>query len=149
MKNLIFIIALTAATNILFAQQLKDKDIPKIVKEKIKNLYPNISTVKWEKENGMYEAEFENNKIETSLLIDAEGKLFETETEIEINALPENIKVSVTRNYPEKIIKEASKIIDSNSEIFYEVEIDNKDLVFNEAGRLIKQAENVDEKELD
>lgn len=114
-------------------------DAPAAVKASFEKLYPNATKVKWGKEDTNYEAEFEVNKVEMSCLFDATGKLLETESEIEISALPEKISDYVAKNYAGEKIKEASKIIDSKNITTYEAEVKEGDLVFDAGGNFIKK----------
>lgn len=115
-------------------------DAPITVKAKFASLYPNVSKVKWVKEDTNYEAEFDLNKTEMSCLFDANGNVLETETEIAITALPKAVSDYTAKNYPGQNIKEASKIVDSKNGITYEAELKGVgDLIFDEKGNFIKK----------
>ena len=92
-----------------YAQQLKESEIPALVKAKFVSLYPGTKDVKWEKEDNKYEAGFKQNKTETSVLIDVMGNMLETETEIAVSSLPQAVADYVSKNIAGKKIKEASK----------------------------------------
>lgn len=51
-------------------------------------MFPDVKADKWEKEDGKYEAEFRQNKVETSVLFEASGTYVQTETEIAVSELP-------------------------------------------------------------
>jgi len=101
--------------------------------------YPNAKEIKWEKENGNYEAEFEVEETDYSLLIDVSGKILETEIEIKVDALPANAKAYISKNYAGQKIKEATKITDYKGVVTYEAEIKGKDLIFDSNGNFIKE----------
>lgn len=116
----------------------KDSQIPVTVRDAFKKNYPNISDADWEKEGLNYEASFENNETETSVVLDASGRILETETEIEAATLPKAILDYLETNYKGQKVKEAAKIVLSDGTINYEAEINKKDLVFDSNGSFIK-----------
>lgn len=129
-------VLLGIAATVLFAQ---GNETPAAVKSKFSSLYPKATSVKWEKENGNYEAEFKLNNVETSVLLDAKGNVIEKETQMEVTALPKMINDYVTKNYPGEKIKEASKIEDSKNNVTYEAEVNNVDLLFDAKGNFVKK----------
>ncbi len=123
----------------MFAFSFGGDETPAPVKASFAKLYPNITKVKWGKENANYEAEFEVNKVETSCLFDDKGSLLETETAIEVSALPKAASDYVSKNFPGEKIKEAAKIIDSKKVVTYEAEVNAGDLIFDSNGKFIKK----------
>ena len=121
------------------AQKMQDKDVPVIIKSAFQKQYPDAKEVKWEKENGNYEAEFELKETEHSALFDASGNIIESEVEISSDALPANVKEYVSKNYSGQKIKEAAKITDAKGTVTYEAEIKGKDLIFDSNGNFIKE----------
>lgn len=134
MKKTTFIVALCLAAGLASAQKVKEADVPSAVKDSFKNHYPAAKVESWEKEGANYEAEFDLNKVETSVVFDASGKLLETETEIAESALPKAVLDHISKTMPGKKIKEAAKIVDASGKIRYEAEIDKKDYLFEENG---------------
>jgi len=53
---------------------------------------------------------FEVSEKQYSLLIDASGKILETEMEIKMEELPANAKAFISKNYAGQKIKETAKI---------------------------------------
>ena len=141
MKTLFSIVITgTLISNIACAQKIKEADVPVIVKSSFEKQYPKIKTGKWEKENGNYEVEFDQDNIETSVLLNSEGALVETEKEINVTTLSKPIVDYCSKNYPGKKIDEASKIVDAKGIITYEAEINKKDLLFDANGKFIKES---------
>jgi len=120
------------------AQKVSDKEVPTTVKTTLKKNYPNAKEIKWEKEKANYEAEFEVNKTDYSLLIDVSGNILETEIEIKVDALPAKAKEYVSKNYAGQKIKEATKITNNKGVVTYEAEVKGKDLIFDSNGNFIK-----------
>ncbi|MBC7861343.1 MAG: PepSY-like domain-containing protein, partial [Bacteroidia bacterium] len=77
-------LALALTIGFASAQKMKEAEVPAAVKTKFTSLYPKAKVEKWEKEGANYEAEFTNNKIETSVIFDAAGSLIATEIEIKV-----------------------------------------------------------------
>ncbi len=113
-------------------------DVPAAAKATVAKRYPGVKNVKWEKEDGNYEAGLTHNGKELSLVIDANGNVLETETNIMVSALPASVRAYVAKHYPGKKIKVAAEIVDTKGRKTYEAEVGGKDLIFNEKGQLIK-----------
>jgi len=147
MKKTIFLLAIGFSVITANAQKLKEADVPAGVKATFTKLYPTAKVEKWEKEDVNYEAEFENNKVETSVLIGPTNNLLETETEIKVSELPKAVADYCTKNCAGKKIKEASKITDASGKVTYEAEVDEADYIFDSNGNFIKkEVEAKDEK---
>jgi len=137
MKKIIVIAIAILSSNMIFAQ--KTKDVPAPVKAAFQKQYPNVSKVEWEKEDGNYEAEFDINKIENSVLYDSSGKLLETEMEIQLKDLPAGVLEYVQTNYKGQKVNEAAKITDANGTVTFEAEIGKMDVIFDEKGKFLKE----------
>jgi hypothetical protein len=137
MKTTILMVVLSINSSITYAQKLKTEEVPPIVKEGFRKIFPNVKATSWEKENGKFEAAFNLNKVETSALLDVDGKLVETESAINISELPQPVIDYLSKKYKGVKIKEAAKIIEANGKIKYEAEIKGKDILFDEKGNLI------------
>ncbi|HTL80937.1 MAG TPA: PepSY-like domain-containing protein [Bacteroidia bacterium] len=120
------------------AQKMKAADVPEAVKNVVTAKYPGVKVETWSKEDGNYEAEFDVNNQETSLLMKEDGTVLETETEIAVADLPQGAKDYVTKNFPGKKIKEASKIVASDGAITYEAEVNGVDQIFDANGVFLK-----------
>ena len=146
MKNIIcimFVLVICSAAN---AQDLKEADVPAAVKAKFALLYPEVKNVKWEKENGNYEAEFGQSKIETSIIFDAAANLIQTEHEIPVSELPKGVNDYSSQNLKSKKPVEATKILSASGVITYEAEIGNIDYLFDASGNfLIKDSDKDDD----
>jgi len=128
MKHLLILLVPILILSCNNEPKMQEKDVPATVKIALKALYPDVKKVKWENENGNYEAGFESMDSEYSVLLDANGSILETE--IEINP--------VDKNYDGQKIKEAAKITDAIGNITFEAEIKGKDLMFDSNGNFIK-----------
>jgi len=139
MKNLVMLLAAAMITSCINAQKILDKDVPTTVRAAFQKQYPNVKKVKWEKEKANYEAGFENNKTEYSVLIDVSGNIVETEAEIKVDELPAKARAYISKNYTGQKIKEAATITKANREINYEAELKSMDLIFDATGNFIRE----------
>jgi len=139
MKRLALTMVAAMITSLTFAQKLQEKDVPTLLKTTFKKQYPNTKEIKWEKEGENFEAEFELNKTEQSVLFDAQGSILETELEIELNQLPSAVLEYIKANYKGQSVKEAAKITDANGKITFEAEVGKMDVLFDESGKFLKE----------
>ncbi len=137
MKNL-FLVVLLATATFSFAQ----KSIPTQVLEAFKKDHKNMDNVKWEKEKGNYEASFKINGLENSMLFDAKGNVLEREVAINKELLPKGVLDYVAKKYSNQIIKGTAKINSIKEGLIYEVEIKEKDLLFDKEGKFIREAKD-------
>jgi uncharacterized protein YicC (UPF0701 family) len=113
--------------------------IPDAVKAKVASAYPKATGVKFEKEGKEFEAGFKNEGKEMSVLMDAQGNILETETDITVSALPKMVQEYLAKNLKGKKISEAAEIVDAKGVKKFEAEVGGKDYLFDEKGNLIKK----------
>src|SRR4051812_10360613 len=112
--------ALVLTVSTACAQKIKESEVPKAVVTSFQSSFKGAKVEKWEKEtDGMYEAEFDWNKIETSASFSVDGKLNETEQEIKVAELPKAATEYAAKNYAGYKIQEAAKITDAAGKISY------------------------------
>jgi len=138
---------------VAFACAQQNNNVPNAVSSKFKTLYPEAEELEWSKEDPNFEAEFELNDIEMSVVFDAEGKVLETETEIKMEDLPEPVKLSLKNDFDGYEAEEPAKL-EKNGEVFYEVELEKGDVefdgIFSKDGKLVnKETDDNDEKSKD
>jgi hypothetical protein len=139
MKKLTFILIFIMVTGFVMAQKNQSKDVPEVVKAAFINEFPAAKTVKWDREENNFEASFDNNKSDQSVVFDAQGNILEIEVEVEINQLPKGVMDYVKATYPGKKIKEVAKITEAQKTVTYEVEVNGMDVIFSEQGKFIKE----------
>ena len=130
---------MTAAVAFVKAQEVQHNDVPASAQQSFQKQFPAAKNVKWEKEDGNYEAGFTVNGKKTSVVITPSGNILETETEMSSNSLSASIRAFITKNYPGQKIKEAAKITDAKGIVTYEAEISGKDLIFDSKGKFLKE----------
>ncbi|HEY1870714.1 MAG TPA: PepSY-like domain-containing protein [Chitinophagaceae bacterium] len=141
MIKIFFSIIMVGITLSGFGQKLKDSQVPVAAKNAFENKYPGV-TGTWDKEDANYEVNFKKDGKSMSAVIDKNGTIIETETDILVNDLPPAIKTYMQKHYAGSKIKEAAKIVKANGEINYEAEVDKKDVIFDANGNFIKEAKD-------
>ncbi len=68
-----------------------------------------------------------------------DGTVSETETGIKISDLPASVIEYVKSNHKGAAIEEAAKITKANGEVNYEAGVNDKDLIFDETGKFLKE----------
>lgn len=142
MKKSIMLVAFVVVASLGFAQKKKSAEVPNVVKDALRKQFPAAQDIKWDKENGNYQASFDLNKVDNSVLIDGNGKILETEIEIKMSEMPKGVSEYVKANYKGMTIKEAAKLTDAAGVVTYEVEVKGMDLIFDQAGKFLKESKD-------
>jgi hypothetical protein len=141
MKKTIIVLAIACSAMAVQAQKISADKVPAVVKAAFEKQHPG-KAVKWEIEDGKYEAGFKNNGAATSILYDANGTATETEVDIKASALPAAVIQYVKTHYAGKSIKEGAKITKADGTINYEAEVNKTDLVFDKDGKFLKEVKD-------
>ncbi len=147
MKTIVILVSASLSLSIAHAQKLAEKEVPANVKNAVLKKFPQAKIKQWEKENEQYEAELIWNKNEISVLLNPDGTILETETEIAVSELPAPVLAYVSKNYPKHKVKEAAKITDAKGTVTYEAEVNEKDLIFDHQGNFLKEKANASKDE--
>ena len=138
MKKSLLVIVLSMLSLVSFGQKVKEKEVPQIIKKALYEKYPTARAVKWDKEKNNYEASFDVNEADNSVLFNQDGKIVETEVEIQISKLPKNALLYINKHFKNQKVKEAAKITNQKGEVIYEAEIAGKDILFDGNGNFTK-----------
>jgi len=139
MKKLIFMLVALATTGYASAQILSEANVPAAVKSAFTQKYPSVEGVKWEKEDGNYEAVYTLKGTENSAVLNPQGNILETEAEIKQSQLPPQVLNYFSKNYPNQKILEAAKRTTASGKVIYEAAVNGKDILFDTSGKLVKQ----------
>ncbi len=112
---------------------------PAAAKAAFAKVYPGVANVKWEKEDGNYEASFEQKGQKLSVIYDAKGVLKESEIEIKASELPAAVTAYMQQHYKGITVKGGAKITKADGTINYEAAVKGKDIVFDANGKFIKE----------
>ena len=122
MKKLMTLLVCMVFVAFSFAQKPKD-ETPVAAKTAFAAKYPTAQKVKWSVEKpGEFEVEFTLNKVATSALYDATGKLLETEGEIKEAELPQAVKATIVKDFAGYKLDEIEKSTDAKDVTSYEME---------------------------
>ena len=139
MKSLLSFVLIVFIAGCVHAQKMKEADVPAAVVSAFHKMYSGIKDYVWYNEDGNYEAEYNEGKMEAAVSFDKNGILVETEKEIPVKDLPASCADYVSKNYGGATIKEASEITDAQGVKTYEAEIKGKDVVFDANGKFLKE----------
>ncbi|HVZ95908.1 MAG TPA: PepSY-like domain-containing protein [Chitinophagaceae bacterium] len=123
-----------------FAQKDKKKlTVPAAVKQALSAKYPAAKNVRWEKENGNYEANWGGRSGEDhSVQFTPRGNFVERVDAIPVSKVPEEINRYVKKHFHVEGITEAGMLTDASGKTFYEVEVKGKDVIFSKDGKFVK-----------
>lgn len=138
MNKSLLVIVLSMLSLVSFGQKIKEKEVPQIIKKSLHEKYPNAKAVKWDKEKNNYEASFDVNQVDNSVLFNQDGTIVETEVAIQISKLPKTALVYINTHFKNQKVKEAAKIMNQKGTVTYEAEIAGKDILFDMNGNFIK-----------
>jgi FKBP-type peptidyl-prolyl cis-trans isomerase len=140
MKNLVCLFLLATATSVsVNAQDVKSGNVPASVKSALLKKYPAAKNATWEKEKKNFEANWGGKSgEENSVQFTPSGKFIEIVKAILVSELPKPVSAYVKQHYKGEKIAEAGKVTDAEGKIFYEAEVDRKDIIFDENGNFVK-----------
>jgi hypothetical protein len=122
-------------------QKLNESKVPAAVKTAFQKQYPSLKA-SWDKEDANYEANFKQGGKAMSAVIDKNGTIVETETDIPVMDLPASAQDYIRKNYPGTKVEEAARIVKANGEVNYEAEVHHKDVLFDANGKFIKETKD-------
>jgi len=142
MKKLFMVMLVTGVIALSArGQKLSESQVSSVVKNAFQKKYPAVKAT-WNKEDANYEANFKQNGKAMSTVIDKNGTIVETETDIPVRDLPGSAQDYIKKNYPGTKIEEAARIVKANGDVNYEAEVHHKDVIFDANGKFIKEAKD-------
>lgn len=120
-------------------------EVPKVVLDAFSRKFPTAQKIEWEKEKGVYEADFILNKKEVSAEFKADGTWLETENVIALKDIPKAVKKALRNEFPKFKVEKAEQINRSDNSIYFEIELENdkekmkKEAVFSAEGILLEK----------
>jgi len=147
MKKILGLTAiLFALSSSTFAQENEGGNehinVPAVVKNANMKKYPESKThhVTWEKEKGNYEANWGGKDGEAnSVTYTPTGTFVEIVKEIPVSQLPKSANVYIKDHYKNAKFGDVGKVLDAQGKTSYEVEINRKDVIFDENGNFVKE----------
>ncbi|TNE55256.1 MAG: hypothetical protein EP338_04655 [Bacteroidetes bacterium] len=144
MKKVMMVIACgILLTSQACAQKKPKSEVPQPVKDAFVTKFPNVSKVKWEKEEGNeWEADFKMNKVAYSASFKASGEWIETEHEISSSELPEAVKNTLKIQFSDYEIDDAEMAETAHGTV-YEVKLEKgeqeMEVVLDATGKVMKK----------
>lgn len=143
------LMVLSFATSAQTTQKTKEKEekeqkskvhVPTVVTAALMKKYPTATKVTWENEDGNYEANWGGKDGEAnSVLFTPEGDFLEIVEAIPVNELPAATLQYIKTHYKSAKIKEVGKVTDKNGKTTYEVEVNKKEVIFDQKGNFVKE----------
>lgn len=132
------VVAGSMLTTTLFAQS--KIVVPKVVKDAFVQKFPSAKNVTWETEKGNYEANWGGKDGEAnSVTYTPSGTFVEIVKEIPVSQLPKNTHTYIKEHYTNAKFGDVGKVLDAQGKTFYEVEINRKDVIFDDQGNFVKE----------
>jgi hypothetical protein len=134
MKKLILILAMISMGGYATAQKILTSSVPKAAEAKFDALFPKATMVTWEKEGVNYEADFKLDGTSMEAVFAPDGTYIQKEITIDETALPTEAKEYIGKTYPGKKITECVKIVKADGKVFFEAEVEENEMTFDENG---------------
>lgn len=142
MKKLLLLSCLILA---LFISCDKDDapntEVPSLILNSFQTEFPNAADVEWEENTGDYEVEFEIEKIDHTVLLNADGDILKLKQDIMTSELPEAVVSLLETEYTDNKIDDIEKLT-MNEKIYYQVEFEgllDKKVVITETGTVASE----------
>lgn len=137
MKKLFLLATLLLTISPIFAQTLKDSEVPKPVIKTFTAKYPKAEGTEWTKNKELYEAKVmvDSNTVVASY--DEKGNWIQTLTSQAFSNLPITVIVTVATKLEGQRISDSFKLEEANGKITYKVFVNDLEYVLGESGNII------------
>ena len=96
---LIFIMLFTIQCMVWAQIPIKESDVPELVKSKLPNLFPGVTSVQWTKHNTDFHAAFVYDNINVIVKFAESGRWIDSESEYKIEDCPRSMQKHVSSNF--------------------------------------------------
>lgn len=155
MKKIILILASIVSTTAIFAQTpatttAPAKPVTKVatatvtppsaVTSAFTSAYASAADVRWHQTpDGMYSAEFTNNKVRTKAVYTSAGALDRTRVAIPTSSIPSAVNTAIATSLKGQTIQKAFEVTLSKSkDVYYNIRFNDQDHFYNAAGSPVK-----------
>jgi len=139
-SSTIFIIMIMVSCN--KESTLKSDKIPSAIQNSFRTAHAEVKDESWEKDGDYFEAEYDKNGMEQTILYDNSGNVIRTESEISNKDIPSTIGSYVLDYYKGYRIVDAATIIKSDGS-FYKIEIkkgnSEQEFLFDMEGNFVSE----------
>ncbi len=108
-----------------YGQDLAANEVPSVVVNAFQQKFANPADVEWEKEQELFKAEFEQEKVELEVWLDANGNFVRQSREMEENQLPAAVAQAIRRDYNGYQIDEVEQL-EAGGVVTYEIELEKR-----------------------
>ncbi|HQV55625.1 MAG: PepSY-like domain-containing protein [Chitinophagaceae bacterium] len=146
-KTFLYLVSLSFAVASC-GQHLKTSQVPSIVQNTLQAKFSSAKEIEWKKNNSLYHGEFDIDKVEYEVQIDATGKLVAFTKEINTVELPAVIASAIARDMRDYSIDEVATL-ETGGIVYYQVELEkkgakDKKLVYGGDGKLMTAINYID-----
>ena len=146
-KTFLYLLSLSFAAASC-SQNLKTSEVPSIVQNTLQAKFSSAKEVEWKKKTSFYHAEFDLDKVEHEVEIDAAGKILAFTKEIKTDELPAAIALVISSEMPDYSIDEVATL-EIGGIVYYQVEVEkkgtkDKKLVYGGDGKLMTAINYID-----
>ena len=82
------------------AKDLREADVPEAVRAAVAQALPNAQVTEWDFDDGRYEAELREGRLEAKLELSPDGKILKSKRDVAAEAIPANVREEVLRRRP-------------------------------------------------
>lgn len=82
------------------AKDLREADVPEAVRAAVAQALPNAQVTEWDFDDGRYEAELREGRLEAKLELSPEGRILKSKRDVAAEAIPTNVREEVLRRRP-------------------------------------------------
>lgn len=82
------------------AKDLREADVPEAVRAAVAQALPNAQVMEWDFDDGRYEAELREGRLEAKLELSPEGRILKSKRDVAAEAIPTNVREEVLRRRP-------------------------------------------------
>jgi hypothetical protein len=113
---------------------------PSAVTSAFSSAYSGAADVRWQKTpDGMYSAEFTNDKVRTKTVYTSAGALDRTRVSIPTSSIPAAVNTAVAPSLNVQTIQKAFQVtLAKSSTVYYNIRFNSQDHYFNAAGSPVK-----------
>lgn len=143
-KQFLLVGAMVSMMATVQAQDLSQAEVPAAILSEFNAKYANAKDVEWEKENDLYNVEFElSGDKDHDVWYDATGKVVKEKVEISKDDLPQAVKDRINSDFKDFKADDVKKITE-NGKVTYKMELDKLlgeewDVVIDSEGKVVSK----------
>lgn len=129
-------------SSLTYAQDIPVSSVPAAVMNSFTKAFPNAVKVEWEMKGELYNAEFDVNRRDHEVWLNAAGAIVKHKQEVKSRELPAAVSASLKKNYKGFWIDDVDKY-EVGKQFFYKIELKNltqeKNIVVDTKGAIVNK----------